>query len=74
MIPKLSINYREEEGGEEKHKITEIDITELKTDVTIHKYEKKEANNQTKIYKKTLDYYNEEFLNRLKKVLTYNQG
>lgn len=74
VIPKLSINYREEEEGEEKHKITEIDIVELKTDVTIHKYEEKEANNRTKTCKKTLDYYNEGFLNRLQKVLTYNQG
>lgn len=70
-----SINMLYIEDVEKKNKrVSHISVKSLDSEVTVHKYEEKQANGKTKHVTKKLDYYDQRFLNRLNRILEYNRG
>lgn len=56
------------------YRIPKIEIESMYSEVTVHKYEIPQKKGRVKKEKYKLDYYDQKFLDKLRKILEYNQG
>ena len=71
VLASLRISYKEKKGEDVQiYKVPQIEIEELRSEVTVHKYNGKGNGPR----KEKIPYYDQKFLQRLEKILTYNQG